>query len=665
MKRFNARQTYPLFILILSVFFITGCGGGGGAGETGHWLPSNPTDTTAPSVTAVSPLANATGVATNTKIITAAFSKAMDPATLTSASFTLECPAGTPTAGSVTYLDAGNVATLRLPATPNLPTNTSCTATVTTAAKDLAGNALASNFVWRFTTGATPDTSRPRVTLTVPATTTPGPTPGVATNTAITAVFNEEMDPATLISPATSFTLTCPLCASAPAGSVGYAVGSKMATFTPSAVLEAGKTYTATIKGTGASPATDLATNALAGNPALPATANDYVWTFTTATPAPAANVTVSSSNPAAGAPAVCSNSSINATFTVPSGLRMDPATITTLTFTVTGPGATAVTAASVLLDGATGRIATFTPASSLTPGVLYTATIKSGAAGVKDLAIPANAMVSDYTWTFTAGPATAACPEPVALGRAAPFGTMGDVTGATNTGTSTVITGDFSSTATATANVTGFHDSAVPVPDIYTETGANTGLVTGTIYTCTVSTTGPTSGGVNAASCTIATNALADAQTAYNTLAGLAGGTDPSGAGGELGGLTLTPGTYKSATSFMVGSGDLTLDGQGNANAVWVFQMGSTLTIGDTVTPRSIILINGAQAKNVFWQVGSSATINGIVGGGTIEGTILAAVKVTVSTVGVASVTTINGRALGLTAQTVINNTVINVPAP
>jgi hypothetical protein len=105
-------------------------------------------------------------------------------------------------------------------------------------------------------------------------------------------------------------------------------------------------------------------------------------------------------------------------------------------------------------------------------------------------------------------------------------------------------------------------------------------------------------------------------------------------------------------------------LDGQGNANAIWVFQTASTLTVGAPGAPRSIILINGAQAKNVFWYVGSSATINGA-GGGTMVGTIIASAGVTFSTVGNATVTTLDGRALGLNASVTMVNTVINVPAP
>ena len=115
---------------------------------------------------------------------------------------------------------------------------------------------------------------------------------------------------------------------------------------------------------------------------------------------------------------------------------------------------------------------------------------------------------------------------------------------------------------------------------------------------------------------------------------------------------------------SFLITGSDLTLDAQGNANAVWVFQMASTLTVGAPGAPRSVILINGAQAKNVFWQVGSAATINAA-GGGTMVGTIIASAGVTFSTAGNAAITTLNGRALSLNASVTMVNTVINVPAP
>ncbi|WP_370654709.1 ice-binding family protein [Rhodoferax sp.] len=238
-----------------------------------------------------------------------------------------------------------------------------------------------------------------------------------------------------------------------------------------------------------------------------------------------------------------------------------------------------------------------------------------------------------------------------------------------TNTGNQTVITGsggntaDIGTMATGTSSVTGFHDSN---GDIYTEVvGVNEGNVTGKIYTCTNSTTGPTSGGVNAVSCTAATNARADVLAAYTNLVAQPAGPNPGA--GNLANLTLAPGVYTAAAgSFKMEGGDLTLDAKGDANAVWVFQMATTLTVGGpgAAFPQSVILAGGAQAKNVYWQVGSAATINAG-GGGTMVGTIISQAGVTFSTAGNAALTTLNGRALSLNASVTMVNTVINVPAP
>ena len=70
---------------------------------------------------------------------------------------------------------------------------------------------------------------------------------------------------------------------------------------------------------------------------------------------------------------------------------------------------------------------------------------------------------------------------------------------------------------------------------------------------------------------------------------------------------LTLTPGLYKSSGSLEISSGDLTFDAKGDANSVFILQIASTLT---TTSGRKVILSGGAQAKNVFWQVGSSVII-------------------------------------------------------
>jgi hypothetical protein len=130
------------------------------------------------------------------------------------------------------------------------------------------------------------------------------------------------------------------------------------------------------------------------------------------------------------------------------------------------------------------------------------------------------------------------------------------------------------------------------------------------------------------------------------------------------LGNTTIYPGVYKNASSVGITTGPLTLDAQGNPNAYWVFQIGSSLTVGTPTAPESVILINGAQAGNVFWAVGGlpGAVIN-YGGGGTMVGTIISQPGITVSSPGVAAVTTINGRVIALNASTTLVNTVINVP--
>ena len=259
-------------------------------------------------------------------------------------------------------------------------------------------------------------------------------------------------------------------------------------------------------------------------------------------------------------------------------------------------------------------------------------------------------------------GPAGAA----PALGAAAPFGGFGGNAGMTNDGLLTVITGaqgqpvSIGTTAASTL-VTGFH-SATP-GCVYTETPLNEGAVNGTINTAPPppDVACPSEG--TAVTFQAAQDAAAAALAAFNDLAGRPAGSDPGA--GQLGGLTLAPGVYTAAGgSFLLTGTDLTLDAQGNADAVWVFQMASTLTVGAAGAPRSIILAGGAQPKNVFWQVGSSATINGA-GGGTMVGTIISFATTTFSTVGALVITTLNGRALALNASVTMVDTVINVPAP
>ena len=108
-------------------------------------------DTAALAVSQTNIANGATGVPTHT-IISATLNKAIDPLSLTTATMTLACPAGTPITGTLSHAVASNVATFA-PAAP-LPFNTTCTATLTTGLKDVGGNALASPYTWRFTTSA-------------------------------------------------------------------------------------------------------------------------------------------------------------------------------------------------------------------------------------------------------------------------------------------------------------------------------------------------------------------------------------------------------------------------------------------------------------------------------------------------------------------------------
>jgi hypothetical protein len=120
----------------------------------------------------------------------------------------------------------------------------------------------------------------------------------------------------------------------------------------------------------------------------------------------------------------------------------------------------------------------------------------------------------------------------------------------------------------------------------------------------------------------------------------------------GNLGGQTLTPGLYKSTSSLAISSGNLTLDGQGDPNAVFIFQMASTLT---TTSGLQVILTGGAKPSNVFWQVGSSATLGTT---SAFQGTIMAFQAITLDT-GAA----LNGRALAIIAAVALDSNTILTP--
>jgi hypothetical protein len=479
----------------------------------------------------------------------------------------------------------------------------------------------------------------PTVTITTPV----AGASNVATNTkVVTAAFSKAMDPLTLT--ATSFTLACPLATPITGGSVGYQAASKIATLTlPAGTVLAASTLCLAKVTMAAKDSTGVSL------------AQDHTWQFTTSAGTDTTAPTVTMVNPIDLATGVATNASVKATFSE----AMDPDTIRTANFTLTHGLIPIDVPGTVSINPLT-TVATFTPSANLAVNTSYTATVGTG---VTDQA--GNPLAANKVWTFTTGSVATLAPL-VVLNLAEPFGTFGGTAGMTNMGTLTIVNGDIGTIATGTSMITGFHETVAFGDDIYTETDLNKGAVNGKIYTCTNSVTGANSASPSAPECALATQARLDAQTAYLALAAkpVVGASPAPGA--NLAGITLLPGTYKAPSgSFLIEGGNLTLDAQGDANATWVFQMASTLTVGGpgAAAPQSIILAGGALPKNVFWQVGSTATINAA-GGGTMVGTIIAQDGVTFSTADNVNIVTLNGRALSLGASVTMVNTVVNVPA-
>jgi Ice-binding-like/Bacterial Ig-like domain len=595
------------------------------------------TGTTPPAVIATAPVNTATNVPLN-QSVSATFSSAINAGTINGTTFTLTGPGGAAVAGVVAYNPAGSVATFT-PAVA-LAASTVYTATITTGVTDLSGTHLANNFVWSFTTGLSADATKPRVIATIPVN---GAT-GVPINESISATFSKAMNPSTISG--TTFTLTGPGGIAVP-GLVAYAAIANTATFSPTGNLAPNTLFTATIT-TGAA---DLAGNTVAAN---------FVWTFTTGATADTTKPQILLTIPANGAAEVPINQSVSATFNE----AMDPLTISTATFQLAAPGG-ALVAGTVIYDPIN-FIATFVPSANLTANTIYIATVTAAVTDLAGNTLGAGGVPNP--WMFTTG--TAIVLPAVPLGAAVTFGGFGGNSGMTNQGIFTVVNGGIGTTGVSTL-ITGFHDNGPGC--IYTETPLNVGLVNGAINTAPPPPTVSCPSEGTAVTAAIAAQAALDTLAAYNALVAFPNGKDVStcpgcggGSAGELGTRVLPPGIYKSAPgSYSITLGDLTLDGQGDPNAFWVFQMSSTLTVGTPAAHRSVILVNGAQAKNVYWQVGTAATINGILGGGTMAGTIIAQSGVSISTAGVVAITTLNGRALVLTGPVTIVNTVINVPAP
>jgi ribulose 1,5-bisphosphate synthetase/thiazole synthase len=631
----------------------------------------------APMVISTDPTNNATGVAIN-KTVTATFSVAMDPSTLTASNFNIRQGANLVT-GTISYSGT----TLSFVPSGNFATGTTYTATITTGAKNVAGTPMANNYIWTFTTIV--------VAPTVISTDPMNDATGVVINKTVTATFSVPMNPLTIN--ASTFTVkqgsvTVP-------GTVSYS--GTTASFTPSGNLLQLSVYTATIT---------------AGVKNVPGTpmANNYVWNFTTGNlVAPM----VISTDPANLATGVALNKTVSASF----NMAMNPSTITNSTFTIK-QGANLISG-TVSYSGTT---ANFVPSSNFTSGTIYTAIISTGAKNVAG-----TPLASTYQWTFT----TLSPPAPTVISTV-------PVSNATGIALSSKVTATFSvamnpSTITSSTFTLQLGTNAVPGTVSYTNTTATftptSGLLSGNTYTATVTTGAKNVAGTPLANnytwnfstlaplgpiapdlksvarfgiiagvgvsndagfsvinnmdvgiypgarssvtgfppATIKNGAIyaADDVTPSGTAAMLkqakidltnaylyaAGASSPAPAtvSGDQGGKTLAPGIYKTTSTLSIQNGDLTLDAKGDVNAVWIFQIASAFTtVGGS--GGNVILSGGAQAKNVYWQVASSATIGDYT---SFYGNIMAYTSITMD--GYATAT---GRMLAINAAVVMTST-------
>jgi hypothetical protein len=441
MRKITVRKIWILAFLLTG--FTSGCG-------------LSQTAVVSPTVTATVPADGATGVPA-AQVVTATFSKAMNPTTINAATFGVIGPGGSPLAGTVTY--AGTTATFT-PAVP-LAGGTLYTGAVSTAAKDPVGTGLVTNFVWSFTTG------------TVPTVTSTNPLNGainVPISQKITATFSEAMNSATVIAPGTFTVSVAGAGGAAVPGTVTYVALTNTATFAPTANLLPSTQYTATIN----TSAQSAPGNALASN---------SVWSFTTGKTVDATPPTVSVTIPASGATGVLPNQTISATFSK----VMDPATITasgTFTVVVAGVGGAAVPG-TVSYAGST---ATFTPTANLAASTQFTATITNAAKDLSGNALIAGAVPNP--WNFTTAAGSNAAPTVIAAVPA---------NGATGVPVAQIVTATFSKAMNATTintstfGVIGPGGSPLTGTVTYSGTTATfapaTLLTGGTLYTAAITT--------------------------------------------------------------------------------------------------------------------------------------------------------------------------------
>jgi uncharacterized protein YjdB len=607
MKRFKARQTFLLLIFILSVFFITGCGGGG---ETGHWLPpqmvsiavtpamasipmgapqqfmatATYTDGTSRDVTASSIWTSGTtsvatvnstsglaiGVAIGTSVITANFGGMAGSATLTVTAATLSSIAVTPLTASVP-----NGLTQRFVAMGAYSDGTS---------RDISNTVTWSSGAIAVATVVSPGIATGGSVGTATITATSGAKSGSATLTVTAATLS-------------SIAVT-PAAASVPIGGTQAFVAK--GSYSDGSIV-------------------DITT----------------IATWTSNNPAAAVLPTGVATGLSGGIATITATSggkSGSGTLTVlPAGVTLSSIAVTPAAASVAIGGTQAFVAKGTYSDGSIvdiTAIATWTSSNLPAATVLPSGVATGLSAGIATITATSGAKSGSGTLTVTAAPGP---PGPAAVG----LGLAGNFAGLTKAG----ITDVPSSAITGSIGASPISGAAI---------GVTCPEVTGTIYS--VDAAGP-------APCAVIdpvmlTTAISNMETAYTDAAGRPAGVGPNLnlGGGTVAGQTLVPGTYTWGSNVTITT-DLTLNG--GPTDVWIFQISGTLNLSPN---KQVILTGGALPKNVFWQVAGAVTL---FPGSHFEGNILAQTNIAMQTGA-----SINGRLMAQTGVSLQQNAV-TIPAP
>lgn len=386
---------------------------------------------------------------------------------------------------------------------------------------------------------------------------------GVPLNATLSVDFDRPMDPLS------SYNFTVRHGSVPVSGVVSTSIDGSSATFTPKGRLSPNTTYNVTI-------GRDVTS---ADGTRVKAESN---WSFTTGAGSDSSAPKVTSVRPGTGTHGAAVNSHIVVTFDE----AMNPLTISPATFTVM----LGTKSVSGVVSCGPGTIATFEPTEALEPESLYTVNVSAAATDLQG-----NRLASPVTWSFTTGNVSSRGPAAISLGSTVGFAIFTQ-SGVTNV-SSSIIHGDIGLSASPSTALVGF-DQASPEADGSESSPQVTGRILDTSSPAPIPTD-------LAAAATQFETAYTDAATRQNP--------DKLNLGeGNIGGLTLAPGLYKWTESLTISS-DLIL--KGNANDVWIFQVADDLFVSSDRK----ILLEGANHRNVYWQVagqtviGSSAHFEGI----------------------------------------------------